>query len=204
MTTKSHAISIIIITLVLALHAHTYANTDDVIIGKVVKVADGDTITVLEDRTQHRIRLYGIDAPERRQDFSNRAKQFVSDLVFGNQVRIVKKDVDRYGRIVGIVYVGDVCVNEELVKDGLAWVYRRYCKTSACIGWLELEAQARAGRMGLWSHPDPVPPWEYRMEGALPYSAICLCFADRLSYFIVKPTPFESWWPDPGWKMAFG
>ena len=111
---------------------------DDVIIGKVVNVADGDTITVLEDRTQHRIRLYGIDAPERRQDFSNRAKQFASDLVFGKKVRVVKKDIDRYDRIVGIVYVGDVCVNEELVRNGLAWVYRYYCKIPVRyvrIGW---------------------------------------------------------------------
>jgi micrococcal nuclease len=83
-------------------------------------------------------------------------------MVFGKQVRIVKQDIDRYGRIVGIVYVGAVCVNEKLVKNGLAWVYRRYCVTPICAGWLELEAQARAGKMGLWSHPDPMPPWEYR------------------------------------------
>jgi micrococcal nuclease len=162
MSTKSPVLAIIIIALVLAVHVRAYANTDDVIIGKVVKVADGDTITVLEDRAQHRIRLYGIDAPERRQDFSNRAKQFVSDLVFGKQVRIVKQDIDRYGRIVGIVYVDDVCVNEKLVKNGLAWVYRRYCRTPICAGWLELEAQAKDGKIGLWSHPDPMPPWEYR------------------------------------------
>jgi micrococcal nuclease len=162
MPTKSHVLAIIIIALVLAVHVRAYANTDDVIIGKVVKVADGDTITVLEDRAQHRIRLYGIDAPERRQDFSDRAKQFVSGLVFGKQVRVVKLDIDRYCRIVGIVDVGEVCLNEKRVKNGLAWVYRRYCVTPICAGWLELEAQARAGKMGLWSYPDPMPPWEYR------------------------------------------
>jgi micrococcal nuclease len=162
MPTKNSALSIIIINLVLAVHAHTYANTDDVILGKVVKVADGDTITVLEDQTQHRIRLYGIDAPERRQDFSNKAKQFVSGLVFGKQVRVVKQDIDRYGRIVGIVYADAVCVNEELVRNGLAWVYRHYCRTPICVGWLGLETQARDGKMGLWSHPNPMPPWEYR------------------------------------------
>jgi micrococcal nuclease len=138
MPTKSNALSIIIIALVLAVHVRAYANTDDVIICKVVKVADGDTITVLEDRAQHRIRLYGIDAPERRQDFSNRAKQFVSDLVFGKKVRIVKQDIDRYGRIVGIVYVDDVCVNEKMgwpgctdvtagrrsVQDGWNWRHK--------------------------------------------------------------------------------
>jgi micrococcal nuclease len=79
MPTKPSVISIIII----ALDFHAYANTNDAINGKVVKVADGDTITVLKNKTQHKIRLFGIDAPERRQDFSDRAKQFVADLVFG-------------------------------------------------------------------------------------------------------------------------
>lgn len=148
--------------LVLVLALVVQARAEDVIIGKVVRVADGDTVAVFENRTQHRIRLFGIDAPERRQDFSNKAKQFVSELVFGKQVRVAKHDIDRYDRIVGIVYVGNVCVNEELVRNGLAWVYRYYCKIPLCGDWLELEAQARAGKVGLWSHPDPVPPWEFR------------------------------------------
>jgi micrococcal nuclease len=148
--------------LVLVLALVVQARAEDVIIGKVVRVADGDTITVFENRTQHRIRLFGIDAPERRQDFSNKAKQFVSELVFGKQVRVAKHDIDRYDRIVGIVYVGNVCVNEELVRNGLAWVYRYYCKIPLCGDWLELEAQARAGKVGLWSHPEPVAPWEFR------------------------------------------
>jgi micrococcal nuclease len=144
----------------------------NVIVGKVVAAADGDTITVLEKRGPYRIRLFGIDAPERHQDFSNRAKQFASDLVFGKQVRVVKKDIDRYDRIVGIVYVGDVCVNEEIVRNGLAWVYRYYCKIPICTAWLDLEAQARDSKMGLWSYPDPIPPWEFRRRrrvGALAY-----------------------------------
>jgi len=85
---------LLIILIILTLAVSSHAN--DVIIGKVVGVADGDTITVLENRTQHRIRLYGIDAPEGGQDFGNRAKKFVSDLVFGKQVRVVKMDIDRY------------------------------------------------------------------------------------------------------------
>ena len=75
---------------------------------------------------------------------------------------MVKHDVDRYGRIVGIVYVGDICVNEEMVKNGLAWVYRRYCKIPVCEDWLALESEARAEKVGLWSHRSPVPPWEFR------------------------------------------
>lgn len=151
-----------LIVLVLIGHSQTFANPADSIIGKVVGVADGDTITVLENRTQHRIRLYGIDAPERGQDFGSRARQFVADLVFGNQVRVVKQDLDRYGRIVGIVYVGDTCVNEELVRNGLAWVYRRYCRIPVCRDWLAMETRARESGIGLWSHRDPVPPWEFR------------------------------------------
>ena len=113
---------IALIVLVLAAHTQAHSHAADLIVGKVVRGVDGDTITVLEYRTQHRIRLYGIDAPERRQDFSNRARQFVSSMVFGKQVRVVKQDIDRYGRIVGIVYIGNVSVSEELVRNGLAWV----------------------------------------------------------------------------------
>jgi len=83
-------------------------------------------------------------------------------MVFGKQVRGVKHDVDRYGRIVGIVYVGDICVNEELVRNGFAWVYRRYCNIQVCEDWLALESQARAGNVGLWSHRNPVPPWQFK------------------------------------------
>ncbi|WP_319408776.1 thermonuclease family protein [uncultured Desulfosarcina sp.] len=147
---------------ILSLTAIGYA--DDVIVGKVVGVADGDTITVLQDRTQYKIRLYGIDTPESHQDFGNRAKQFTSDLVFGKQVRVVKKDIDRYGRIVGMVYVGDVCVNESLVESGMAWVYRKYCMMEICESWFDLESMAIDGDIGLWSHPNPVAPWEFRKK----------------------------------------
>ncbi len=82
--------------------------------------------------------------------------------MFGKQVRVVKKDVDRYGRIVGMVYVGDVCVNEALVESGLAWVYRKYCTMEICESWLELESMAIDGDIGIWSHPNPLPPWEFR------------------------------------------
>jgi len=145
-----------------------YSHADDVIIGKVVGVADGDTITVLENLTQYKIRLFGIDTPEARQDFGNKAKQMTSDLVFGKEVRVVEMDIDQYGRIVGMVYVGNLCVNETLVEEGLAWVYRKYCIISVCDTWLELESQAREGKIGLWSHPNPVPPWEFRWKKRSP------------------------------------
>ncbi len=108
------------------------------ITGKVVGVSDGDTITVLQDRTQYKIRLYGIDCPEKSQDFGNRAKKFVSGMVYGKQVQVIQKDMDRYGRVVGMVYVGNTCVNEEIVRAGLAWVFHRYCKDSFCRNGLIL------------------------------------------------------------------
>ncbi len=134
------------------------------ITGKVVGVSDGDTINVLQDRTQYKIRLYGIDTPERGQDFGNRAKQFTSNMVFGKQVRVVQKDKDKYGRVVGMVFVGGTCVNQEIVKAGMAWVYDYYCKDSVCPDWKLFEKQAQEARIGLWSHPDPIPPWDYRRD----------------------------------------
>ena len=132
------------------------------ITGKVVGVADGDTITVLQDRTQYKIRLYGVDTPERGQDFGNRAKQFTSGMVFGKQVHVVQKAMLSYDRVVGMVYIGNTCFNQEVVRTGLAWIDQRYCKDSVCREWAGLEAQARQSRIGLWSHPDPIPPWDYR------------------------------------------
>jgi micrococcal nuclease len=143
------------------LHAQT-------ITGKVVGVADGDTVTVLQNQNQYKIRLYGIDTPEKGQDFGNRAKQFTSDLIFGKEVRVIEKDVDRYGRVVGMIYIGNICVNEEIVREGLAWVYDYYCKDTVCPNWKQLEKQAQGARIGLWSHPDPIPPWDYRRGSRKP------------------------------------
>jgi endonuclease YncB( thermonuclease family) len=130
--------------------------------GKVVGVIDGDSITVLHDGSQEQIRLYGIDCPEKRQEFGNRAKQLTSSLVFGKLVEVEPMTVDRYGRTVAFVRVGNILVNEELIRQGLAWVYIRYCDRPICQEWKELEAEAKKARRGLWSMPNPVPPWEFR------------------------------------------
>ncbi len=95
--------------------------------GKVVGVSDGDTITVLHNGKGERIRLHGIDCPEKRQAFGKRAKQFTSKLVFGKTVTVQFVDRDRYGRTVGVVLLPDGrSLNHELVRAGLAWMYRRY------------------------------------------------------------------------------
>jgi len=130
--------------------------------GKVVGVADGDTITVLRDKKPQKIRLYGIDCPEKRQPFGKRAKQFTSELVFAKVVEVEPVATDRYGRTVAFVQVENVSVNEELIKEGLAWVYVRYCKLPLCADWQSLELAAQTERRGLWGDSTHVPPWEFR------------------------------------------
>ena len=109
--------------------------------GKVVGVADGDTITVLRDREQVRIRLYGIDTPERGQAFGKKAKQFTSDMVYGKVVEVKVMATDRYGRTVAMIYADKTLLNEELVKAGLAWVYWQYCHHPICESWKNLHGK---------------------------------------------------------------
>lgn len=128
---------------------------------KVVGISDGDTLTVLRGREQVRVRLHGIDCPESRQDFGTRARQLAADLAFGEVVTVEPVDTDRYGRIVAVVTLPDGrTLNHELVKAGLAWWYRRYAPDDRTLA--ALEAEARAARLGLWSQPEPTPPWEWR------------------------------------------
>lgn len=156
--------------LALSLSAHA-----DTLLGRVVGVADGDTITVLDaDRQQHKIRLQGIDAPEKAQPFGERSKQNLSRMVFGKDVRVEWEKRDRYKRIVGKVWVQpESCLTCPMTLDaghaqltvGLAWWYRKYAEEQAPAdrGAYEFsEQEARAKRVGLWGDPDPVPPWEWR------------------------------------------
>lgn len=113
--------------------------------GKVVHITDGDTIVVLRDKTEVKIRLYGIDTPEKRQPFGTKAKRFTAKMAGTKRVEVEGMDVDRYGRTVALVYIeGDgECLNEELVRAGYAWVYERYCKIRDCEHWQKLETVAR-------------------------------------------------------------
>ena len=132
--------------------------------GKVIGVADGDTITVLRDKKPQKIRLYGIDCPEKRQPFGNKAKQFTSNMVFGKVVEVEPVATDRYGRTVAFVRIENITVNEELIKEGLGWVYVRYCKLPPCAEWQSLELTAQNEKRGLWGHSGEIPPWEYRRQ----------------------------------------
>jgi endonuclease YncB( thermonuclease family) len=120
--------------------------------GRVVSIADGDTFTLLTaDKEQIRIRLAEIDTPESGQPYGNRAKQALSQLVFGKDVRVEVQTTDQYGRTVGRPYVGDVDVCADLVENGFAWAYRRYLRDPKL---LELEKEAQDAKMGLWSLPE--------------------------------------------------
>ena len=129
--------------------------------GKVVAVTDGDTITVLDemDKGNFKIRLDKIDAPEKNQAFGNKAKQFLSSLIFGKQVSIRYKAVDRYGRILGVIYCDGAEINLVMVQNGYAWHYSYYDKTPA---YIQAEKQARADKKGLWADPNPVNPYKFR------------------------------------------
>lgn len=132
---------------------------------RVVNVIDGDTVDVLVDGQPRRIRIAGIDAPERGQPWSRKSKKALSRRVSGKDVRINEVTTDNYDRTVGEVYADDVCVGCELVREGHAWVYRRYSQDPVLLA---LEADAREHRRGLWALPEAsrVPPWEWRHGGS--------------------------------------
>ena len=135
------------------------AKPHDTVTGKVVAITDGDTLTVLDDaRIQHRIRLAGIDAPERKQAFGNKARQALGDIVFGRVVRVEVVDVDRYKREVGRIFLGNRFINMEMVQNGFAWRYAQYDKGGE---FSVAEGDARLHRRGLWAERHPVPPWEF-------------------------------------------
>ena len=162
--------SLIVLSALLA--TTSYADTLN---GRVVGVADGDTITLLDaDGEQHKIRLQGIDAPEKAQPYGQRSKENLSRLVFNKNVRVEWEKRDKYIRIVGKVMVQPTdCSTCSMTLDaghaqitvGLAWWYRKYAKEQPPQdrGQYEFsEQEAKAKRVGLWLEADPTPPWEWR------------------------------------------
>ena len=153
----------VIVTLALALACSVNAES---ITGRVVAVADGDTITVLDtDKVQHKIRLAGIDAPEKKQSFGNRSKESLSDMVFDKTVNVETEKRDRYGREIGKVLVNGRDVNLMQVERGMAWFYRQYQREQLPNDRTLYEAAedaARAGKRGLWRDVNPTPPWDFR------------------------------------------
>jgi endonuclease YncB( thermonuclease family) len=128
--------------------------------GEVVGVIDGDTIDVMHHGKSERIRLHGIDAPEKSQAFGKRSKRAASELSFGKEVTVEEHGRDKYGRTLGeVILPDDRSLNQELVRSGHAWRYRKYSKDRTLD---RLETNARRTNRGLWQDDDAVAPWEYR------------------------------------------
>ena len=132
--------------------------------GPVTRVSDGDTIIVQSPSGESiKVRLYGIDTPESQQTFGSQATRFTANKVLHKTVQIVEKDVDRYGRSVALVYTEDgELLNEQLVENGLAWVYDRYCKIDQCSSWADMQDSAMGGQVGMWQDSEIVAPWDFR------------------------------------------
>ncbi len=145
----------------------------ETITGLVVGVSDGDTITVLDaNKVQHKIRLAGIDAPEKKQAFGNRSKESLSALAFDKTVNVETDKQDRYGRQVGKVLVNGQDVNLVQVERGMAWFYRQYQREQSPNDRRLYEAAedaARADKRGLWRDAEPPPPWEFRHNKIKPF-----------------------------------
>ncbi len=128
--------------------------------GRVVGVTDGDTFTILHGGKSEKVRLNGIDCPEKGQPFGAKAKQFTSDLIFDQQVFLRTHGKDRYGRwLVDAILPDGRCLNRELLRSGYAWWYRRYSSDKELEA---LESEARLGHRGLWAAADPIAPWDWR------------------------------------------
>jgi len=136
--------------------------------GRVVGIQDGDTVTVLDaSKQQHRIRIAGIDAPEKAQAFGTAAKEHLARLAFGKQADVRCSKRDRYGRDVCNVYVGARDVGLEQVRSGNAWWFREYAREQAPEDrkvYETAESEARGARRGLWHDASPTPPWDWRRQ----------------------------------------
>jgi micrococcal nuclease len=129
--------------------------------GQVVSVLDGDTLAVLHNQHPERIRLSGIDCPEKGQAYGKKAKQAASELFVGRKITLQTHGKDKYGRTIADVLLADgTNVNHTLVKDGWCWWYRKYAPNDTVLEGLE--TGAREERKGLWADPHSVPPWEWR------------------------------------------
>jgi micrococcal nuclease len=152
---------IAILILLLAFSASVVAQVS-ILSGRVIRVADGDTLTILTPENEKiRVRLVDIDAPEKKQAFGTRSKHALSDLCLGVDAIVSIRGYDHYKRALGLVSCGGTIANQRQVETGMAWVYQKYSNDPKL---LEMEEEARQARRGLWSEPSPIPPWEFRKQ----------------------------------------
>lgn len=134
--------------------------------GEVVGITDGDTLTVVDKSfQQYKIRLAGIDAPERKQPYGNVSRQYLGDICFRKEVRVTWEKQDRYGRIIGKVYCNSEDAGLNLIRKGLAWWYRQYSREQSPDDqdrYADAEQRAKTSRQGLWNEPAPTAPWDWR------------------------------------------
>ena len=128
--------------------------------GQVVRIHDGDTLTVLVPRQQITLRLVDIDAPERNQAFGTRSKQSLGEICAGKAVRVLGQGKDRYGRTLARVYCAGIDAQAEQVRRGMAWVFEQYAPEDSPL--YIVQSEARVARRGLWQDARPVPPWKWR------------------------------------------
>lgn len=160
-TIKTMKLNVITLFLMLFLVIPTSARAD--ILGKVISITDGDTLTIIDNRkNKYKIRLAEIDTPEKNQPYGTKAQQALSDMVFAKYVRADIQTKDRYGRHVAHIYLGSLHVNKEMVNIGAAWVYRKYLKDQSLLA---IEQDAKDNKRGLWglSEAERTPPWEWRL-----------------------------------------
>ncbi len=132
--------------------------------GKIIGVSDGDSATLLDENNQtFKIRLHGIDAPEKKQDYGTVSKNFLGDLIYDKMVWVKTNGLDRYGRTIGIIYLNEqmdgLSVNEKSLANGMSWHYKKYDKN---VLWGKIEITAKENKLGLWKIPNPTPPWSFR------------------------------------------
>lgn len=154
---------VVLTCLLLSVSGQSYAV---VLVGQVVGVSDGDTITLLDaNKTQHKIRLAGVDAPEKDQPFGQASKKSLSDLIFNKQVNVYWEKKDRYQRVLGKVTLGEQDICLEQVKRGMSWHYKQYERDQTPedrMKYTLAEKDARENRIGLWADESPVEPSKFR------------------------------------------
>lgn len=153
------------VTLITGLLLAAHPKVDEQVVGKVVGVTDGDTVTVLVDGAPIKVRLEGIDAPESTQSYGTKAKQALSQIVFGKAVTLRKTGTDKYGRTLGVVIVEGVDANAKMIDDGWAWHFKKYNDEERLA---KLETAARNAKRGLWADANPLAPWDFRARQKAP------------------------------------
>lgn len=146
-----------IITLLLFINSFLFS---EIITGKVISVTDGDTVKILDSNNEtYKIRLNDIDAPEKKQAYGTKSKENLANYIAGKTVKVEYDKLDKYKRILGTIYFEDKNINEHQIKDGYAWVYRKYSKNNE---YINLERISKNEKKGLWKDENPIEPWEYR------------------------------------------